>query len=134
MSFEEQARALDQADIDKRFSVEQVRYTLAVRKAQFEIEEMASTFRNHLLLHVDTFVLTEHLYDRDVTLRVDRKIRPRWIPTWLWDRIPTEAVSRDYHFTVDRLYPNANPNLGTPTTIKERLHTGQERTERSTWK
>jgi hypothetical protein len=80
-------------------------------------------FDNVLRIQMQTWFLTEHLYDRDATLRIERKIRPRWIPERIWNRIPTETVERTYHFTVDRLYPDANPELGRPT-IKERLEPG----------
>lgn len=130
-----QALERDQADMDERFSVEAATYTVAVNNAHFRIEDPSDVdyLQNLLRVSLETWFLKEELYKRDVTTSTVRKVRPRWIPRWVWDLIPNEIVSQDHHFTVDRIYPNANPNLSTPTTIKERLRSGPTRTERSTW-
>lgn len=80
---------------------------------------------NRLVAELNAYVLTEHagpaVEDRVAALL---PIRPRWLPRWLWRRIPTRRV--EWTLTVEPRwsYPNAAvqlPAVGRPHKLAYRL-------------
>lgn len=83
--------------------------------------EIAADLYGMLHAQLVGHVLTEAAGPRTVQGRTfDRKVKPKWIPGWVWKRIPTESA--EFAVTVEPkyTYPHATirvPELGKPVRI-----------------
>lgn len=81
---------------------------------QFEV--VANHTADTLVAQLNAYVLAEHA-GRTVTdhVRALLPVRPRWIPRWLWRRIPTRDVEWTLRVRPRWTYPRASlhvPELG----------------------
>jgi hypothetical protein len=121
----------------KEILLEQMRHTsrTGISKSRFDASSasqqsvMVDLMADQLVAHLEKFVLSEQAGD---TVRAEatakawyfQKVKPWWIPTFLWKRIPEQQEVSE-NTVVERAtpkwtYPSSNlsfPELGTPVRL-----------------
>jgi hypothetical protein len=106
--------------LDARKVATQTRIT-GYTAAQMQADVLSDVVTGDLVASLESFVLSDKGGEPVVARRViDRKVKPRWLPRWLWNSIYVEHVTVEVSVEPLWTYPSADltvPELGRPVRI-----------------